>query len=174
MNTFLFLWKKKRWLTFEHRPSVSTSSLPLVGGSPFGRHHRLPNLTQHQPTYHSSSPPPSATYHSTRNDLPYQNSSSLVSASNTNYNSSVGLVTAQHRPSATTPPPLLKTNHYHDQHQHENITTNDSPSSPNGSYRPLNVIDALAYLDQVKSRFSDKPNVYNQFLDIMKDFKSQS
>lgn len=49
-----------------------------------------------------------------------------------------------------------------------------SPSSPNSSYRPLNVIDALAYLDQVKGRFTDKPNVYNQFLDIMKDFKSQS
>lgn len=48
------------------------------------------------------------------------------------------------------------------------------PSSPNNNYRPLNVVDALAYLDQVKGRFSDKPNVYNQFLDIMKDFKSQA
>ncbi|EIE76470.1 hypothetical protein RO3G_01174 [Rhizopus delemar RA 99-880] len=46
-------------------------------------------------------------------------------------------------------------------------------SSQNG-YRPLNVRDALTYLDQVKIRFSDKPDVYNQFLDIMKDFKSQA
>lgn len=107
----------------------------------------------------------------------------------------MGLVTAHsNRPSATPPPPqtLLKSNpinHYSDQHQHQGheiagtptanttttTTTTDSPSSPNNSpYRPLNVIDALAYLDQVKGRFSDKPNVYNQFLDIMKDFKSQS
>jgi len=34
--------------------------------------------------------------------------------------------------------------------------------------------DALSYLDQVKVQFSTDPNVYNQFLDIMKDFKSQS
>ena len=38
--------------------------------------------------------------------------------------------------------------------------------------RPLNVTDALGYLDAVKSQFQDKPDVYNQFLDIMKDFKS--
>ncbi|KAI4171456.1 MAG: hypothetical protein LQ343_004194 [Gyalolechia ehrenbergii] len=33
--------------------------------------------------------------------------------------------------------------------------------------------DALSYLDQVKVRFVDHPDVYNRFLDIMKDFKSQ-
>lgn len=32
--------------------------------------------------------------------------------------------------------------------------------------------DALSYLDQVKVQFADRPDVYNQFLDIMKDFKS--
>ncbi|KAG9284179.1 hypothetical protein G9A89_022953 [Geosiphon pyriformis] len=41
-------------------------------------------------------------------------------------------------------------------------------------YRPLNVKDALSYLDQVKVQFSDQPEVYNRFLDIMKDFKSQT
>ncbi|KAI1160718.1 hypothetical protein F5B18DRAFT_495815 [Nemania serpens] len=34
--------------------------------------------------------------------------------------------------------------------------------------------DALSYLDQVKVQFADQPDVYNKFLDIMKDFKSQS
>jgi paired amphipathic helix protein Sin3a len=34
--------------------------------------------------------------------------------------------------------------------------------------------DALSYLDQVKVQFSDQPDVYNRFLDIMKDFKSQA
>jgi hypothetical protein len=39
--------------------------------------------------------------------------------------------------------------------------------------RPLNVTDALSYLDAVKVQFQDQPDVYNKFLDIMKDFKSQ-
>lgn len=34
--------------------------------------------------------------------------------------------------------------------------------------------DALSYLDQVKVRFNEQPDVYNRFLDIMKDFKSQA
>ncbi|GMM54440.1 transcriptional regulator [Maudiozyma humilis] len=41
-------------------------------------------------------------------------------------------------------------------------------------YRPLNVKDALSYLEQVKFQFNARPDVYNQFLDIMKDFKSQA
>jgi paired amphipathic helix protein Sin3a len=45
-------------------------------------------------------------------------------------------------------------------------------SNPPAS-RPLNVKDALSYLDQVKYQFSAQPEVYNRFLDIMKDFKSQ-
>ena len=39
--------------------------------------------------------------------------------------------------------------------------------------RQLNVTDALSYLDAVKVQFHDRPDVYNVFLDIMKDFKSQ-
>ncbi|GMG29691.1 unnamed protein product [Ambrosiozyma monospora] len=42
-----------------------------------------------------------------------------------------------------------------------------------GPYRPLNVRDALTYLDQVKLQFSNQTDVYTNFLDIMKDFKSQ-
>ncbi|KAJ3094926.1 Transcriptional regulatory protein sin3 [Phlyctochytrium planicorne] len=55
--------------------------------------------------------------------------------------------------------------------------TASGPPPPAGSYdqsRPLNVKDALTYLDQVKIQFQDYPMVYNQFLDIMKDFKSQA
>ncbi|KAK9462804.1 uncharacterized protein V1516DRAFT_671173 [Lipomyces oligophaga] len=47
-------------------------------------------------------------------------------------------------------------------------------SAQMATYRPLNVKDALSYLDQVKVQFSSQPDVYNRFLDIMKDFKSQS
>lgn len=37
----------------------------------------------------------------------------------------------------------------------------------------LKVEDALSYLDQVKLQFGNQPQVYNDFLDIMKEFKSQ-
>lgn len=58
--------------------------------------------------------------------------------------------------------------------------TSDSPVGPSGAQaspdvgRALNVTDALSYLDAVKVQFNDKPEVYNRFLDIMKDFKSQT
>ncbi|KAI8928211.1 hypothetical protein BC831DRAFT_412149 [Entophlyctis helioformis] len=48
------------------------------------------------------------------------------------------------------------------------------PPADAGAHRPLNVKDALSYLDQVKIQFGDQPEVYNRFLDIMKDFKSQA
>ena len=32
---------------------------------------------------------------------------------------------------------------------------------------------ALDFLDQVKVKFSDQPEVYTQFLEIMKEFKSR-
>jgi len=35
------------------------------------------------------------------------------------------------------------------------------------------VEDALLYLDQVKVEFGDRPHIYNEFLDIMKTFKTQ-
>ena len=50
---------------------------------------------------------------------------------------------------------------------------NQGAAQATASYRPLNVKDALTYLDQVKVQFQERPDVYNKFLDIMKDFKSQ-
>jgi paired amphipathic helix protein Sin3a len=41
-------------------------------------------------------------------------------------------------------------------------------------YQPLNVKDALAYLDQVQAKFNHQPNIYNDFLQVMKEFKSQT
>ena len=50
---------------------------------------------------------------------------------------------------------------------------NGSQQSVTPGQQPI-LNDALSYLDQVKVQFSGEPNVYNQFLDIMKDFKSQA
>lgn len=45
---------------------------------------------------------------------------------------------------------------------------------PPPRHRELRVEDALLYLDQVKQQFGDQPDIYNQFLDVMKDFKAQA
>ena len=39
--------------------------------------------------------------------------------------------------------------------------------------QPLDVADALDYLDAVKAHFANQPGVYDAFLNIMKDFKGQ-
>ncbi|CAO3642759.1 unnamed protein product [Cunninghamella blakesleeana] len=70
------------------------------------------------------------------------------------------------------PPPLQQLQQQ--QPATSSISPSDNNSSSNSGGRPLNVKDALSYLDQVKVRFSERPEVYNQFLDIMKDFKSQT
>ncbi|KAK4053505.1 hypothetical protein OIV83_001673 [Microbotryomycetes sp. JL201] len=48
-------------------------------------------------------------------------------------------------------------------------------AAANGSaFRPLNVRDALSYLDRVKQQFASEYEVYDQFLTIMKQFKTQT
>lgn len=51
-------------------------------------------------------------------------------------------------------------------------------SIPSVSHQPppprINKNDALNYLDQVKTQFHDRPEVYNKFLEIMKDFKAHT
>jgi paired amphipathic helix protein Sin3a len=49
-------------------------------------------------------------------------------------------------------------------HQYQHMTA---------SSRPLRVTDAITYIDAVKNQFGDQSEVYNKFLDVMKDFKNQ-
>ena len=55
--------------------------------------------------------------------------------------------------------------------------SNGDPNMPNILLNPtgreLKVEDALLYLDQVKLEFGDRPRIYNEFLEIMKNFKAQ-
>lgn len=43
-----------------------------------------------------------------------------------------------------------------------------------GAYDHMNAKDALSYLDQVRLQFPDHPDAYNEFLDMMKDLKSET
>uniref|UniRef100_A0A8C4ZBZ6 SIN3 transcription regulator family member Ab n=1 Tax=Gadus morhua TaxID=8049 RepID=A0A8C4ZBZ6_GADMO len=56
------------------------------------------------------------------------------------------------------------------------VQSHPQPPSAQGQqqFQRLKVEDALSYLDQVKLQFGNQPQVYNDFLDIMKEFKSQS
>lgn len=54
------------------------------------------------------------------------------------------------------------------------MPTQEEQAGNDPQYRSLNVKDALSYLEQVKLQFSSQTYIYNQFLDIMKDFKSQN
>jgi histone deacetylase complex regulatory component SIN3 len=166
------------------RPSVPTSSLPLVGSS-YGHHHRIGNLSSpHQPnsSYNTSYQPPVSTV-STSNTNGNNNYSSLMARSGGVGGGLVSVNTSHNTIlSSPTSNPLKSLHHPYDQrteHENNNPTSiqsgsEHSPSSPASGCRPLNVSDALQYLDEVKARFADKLTVYNQFLDIMKDFKSQS
>jgi paired amphipathic helix protein Sin3a len=48
-----------------------------------------------------------------------------------------------------------------------------APAAAMDGPRPLNVTDALSYLDAIKAQFVDRPDVYERFLEIMKEFKGQ-
>ena len=48
------------------------------------------------------------------------------------------------------------------------LSTGASAGSQAPSFQRLKVEDALSYLDQVKFKFGSQPQVYNDFLDIMK------
>ena len=41
-------------------------------------------------------------------------------------------------------------------------------------FQTLNVGASLSYLDKVKYKFPNQPELYDKFMDIMKEFKSQS
>uniref|UniRef100_A0A8C2GVQ5 SIN3 transcription regulator family member Aa n=1 Tax=Cyprinus carpio TaxID=7962 RepID=A0A8C2GVQ5_CYPCA len=57
---------------------------------------------------------------------------------------------------------------------HSHPPTPSASTQGQQQFQRLKVEDALSYLDQVKLQFGSHPQVYNDFLDIMKEFKSQS
>ncbi|XP_065206279.1 paired amphipathic helix protein Sin3b-like [Planococcus citri] len=57
---------------------------------------------------------------------------------------------------------------------HASVVPSNTGQQSSQNFQRLKVEDALSYLDQVKYKFGSQPQVYNDFLDIMKEFKSQS
>ncbi|XP_031694705.1 paired amphipathic helix protein Sin3a-like isoform X2 [Anarrhichthys ocellatus] len=71
-----------------------------------------------------------------------------------------------HSPAVQSHGPSVLSGHSH--------TAAPQASAQGQQFQRLKVEDALSYLDQVKLQFGNQPQVYNDFLDIMKEFKSQS
>jgi paired amphipathic helix protein Sin3a len=76
--------------------------------------------------------------------------------------------------SSSTPTPNSSSNGSNNNNNNNNNSNNGTNNSATNQFYRLKVEDALSYLDQVKFQFEKQPEVYNQFLDIMKEFKSQS
>ncbi|KAI0053407.1 hypothetical protein FA95DRAFT_1592176 [Auriscalpium vulgare] len=121
----------------------------------------LPNAPNAQAQTPDPSPAPAPMYHDDAGFLAPLNPA--VPPANTRPRS---------RPSSSTPGPVgtPKPEGAPDGVRQSQSQTAGRP--PDGS-RQLNVTDALSYLDAVKMQFQDKPDVYNDFLDIMKEFKHQ-
>ena len=71
------------------------------------------------------------------------------------------------------PPETPSTERQNDEAAPQPVPENLNSAADRPSDRQPNHTDALSYLDAIKIRFHDRPDVYNVFLDIMEDFKSQ-
>ncbi|KAI8381266.1 uncharacterized protein BYT42DRAFT_604256 [Radiomyces spectabilis] len=145
-------------------PPTTVSSVATIP-SPY--HHLPPPNIAAKPVPSSSNyglPPPNVT-----NDMLYSNAAVLPYPAPPMHHH-------HHRPPPIMPtlPPPIVTTALTPSPAPIDLTSSPTSASSVAGYRPLNVRDALSYLDQVKIRFADQPDVYNQFLDIMKDFKSQA
>lgn len=99
----------------------------------------------------------------------------ITSSNNSNNNTQLPAVQSNVAPatinSAPTPAPVAPVAPVTTAPTEVANTSDDDTNNPN--HKQLNVKDALYYLEQVKLQFQDRTDVYNNFLDIMKDFKSQ-
>ena len=51
-------------------------------------------------------------------------------------------------------------------------SSNISSSGSASTTQSMQLNDAFAYLDRVRAEFADQPEIYNKFLQVMREFKS--
>lgn len=51
-------------------------------------------------------------------------------------------------------------------------TSNISSVASGSTTQSMQLNDAFAYLDRVRAEFADQPEIYNKFLQVMREFKS--
>ncbi|KAL0268238.1 UNVERIFIED_CONTAM: hypothetical protein PYX00_010266 [Menopon gallinae] len=149
-------------LTSNHPPQQGNAPTNILSGQPS-------NVTQHSnPPIHTSAPVqnyPKDAPNSGLTTVQYQYSTLSLSK-----NSPVHALQNQTHSAAQS------IHLRHKVHATGSMSAQSPGTPPGGSsnFQRLKVEDALSYLDQVKFKFGNEPQVYNDFLDIMKEFKSQS
>lgn len=68
-------------------------------------------------------------------------------------------------PSASTAIPLTSTTP-------TSTTSNVTSAGSTSTTQSMQLNDAFAYLDRVRAEFADQPEIYNKFLQVMREFKS--
>lgn len=51
-------------------------------------------------------------------------------------------------------------------------TSNVTSTTSTTTTQSMQLNDAFAYLDRVRAEFADQPEIYNKFLQVMREFKS--
>lgn len=51
-------------------------------------------------------------------------------------------------------------------------TSNVTSTGSTSTTQSMQLNDAFAYLDRVRAEFADQPEIYNKFLQVMREFKS--
>ncbi|KAL5289727.1 SIN3A family protein [Megaselia abdita] len=171
--------------------SATSVSVPVTGTV---GHHRL--LSQHAPVQYQLNTSPVT---GVSNNSVVPESIVAVTASTAANTQAVVQYSAYNIPgSGIKSPPTISTTEFQNLNQTssqirlKNQTSNNSssvaglslstttaqatlaPQTITATQPRLKVEDALSYLDKVKFQYSEKPQIYNNFLDIMKEFKSQS
>ena len=55
----------------------------------------------------------------------------------------------------------------------QSLDAQTSPEQQSGKSQPFSVTDAISYVNSVKLQFAEQPEVYDKFLDGLKDFRNQ-
>lgn len=168
---------------------ASISRGPQPNGTAFPRHPIQDELDYRAANYGAPQPPsnsnpqtvPLATKHPLQEELDYRTANHGAPQPPPKNSNPQTVAPAARNPvhsyfpapnsaAATVPsPPPPKPQHQPPPQQQQQ---QQQPPTP-GGLRELRVEDALLYLDDVKHEFRDQPAIYNEFLAIMKNFKTQ-
>uniref|UniRef100_A0A4W3H5F9 Paired amphipathic helix protein Sin3a n=1 Tax=Callorhinchus milii TaxID=7868 RepID=A0A4W3H5F9_CALMI len=153
----------------EQEPVYASQQRRIASNAePFSHQHRVlaPAPPAYEPTSENMQPTAGIQYSVTPG---YQVSAMPQSSGSHSHTPAVH--SAHHHPPPVQPhgqQPLVPPSHAHPP------AVPATPVQGQQQFQRLKVEDALSYLDQVKLQFGNQPQVYNDFLDIMKEFKSQS
>lgn len=162
--------------------SARTNDAQLVAASATMASTASSNMLPDRNDIHEQQDAPSSTSSSHIVVVQSDNNNSTAMAGTTSFGTRAAVSTASSAPAISSPDPAPfaqpPPNSIINAPVNNASTTPASSSTMNNNVlhptgRELKVEDALLYLDQVKLEFGDRPRIYNEFLEIMKNFKAQ-